>query len=71
MSGQELIRVMKKGKYMLLRKKNGGTVGVNCGIVNCKKIQLDLNRVLKKETDWSSFKYISLHEYISCKNGFL
>lgn len=70
MTGKEVLAMIAKHKYVLLRHNNGWKAGVNCKAMlfpeNIKKIRAKLD----KPTNYQSFTPCSFNEYITHKIPF-
>lgn len=69
MTKRQLIKVMNKYKYILLRHyKENILIGHNCSIVNLAKFKKQDG--LNEETNWIGFRPCNFQEYISNKIRF-
>jgi len=68
----QLEEAFKRSQYLLLRLRNNQVHAVNSRVLRCEKLQKDkVERGVKSETSFYSYRTCTFHEYISRKTPFM
>lgn len=65
----QLLDLCEKHRYLLLRKKNGKLVGLNCGVSRLARKRFCTK--MDYETNFVSFQSVTINEYINYKAPFV
>ena len=67
----QLIKACNNNRFIAVRYTDNSLVGINCGIVKIKSIQLKNEGRLNNKTNYISYKPIDFHTYINLKTPFI